>query len=152
MPRCLRPVALVIFLSCIAVFSVAQDSAPNAPQAPAENSAPAPAQIAPLNEDAGWHISPNRINIQMGADRPLQLLDDLAQELHGAQWSVDNPDLADIQEENGLTVLHAKAVGTVRVSATLNGEMRFRDIKIWSAVRPLPIGTTNWGLDPIGRE
>jgi outer membrane protein assembly factor BamB len=102
--------------------------------------------------DTGWRISPNRINIQMGADRPLQLLDDNAQELHGAQWSVDNPDLADIQEQDGLMTLHAKAVGTVRVSATLNGEMRFRDLKIWSALRPVPPDTTNWGLDPIGRE
>ncbi len=49
-------------------------------------------------------------------------------------------------------MLHAKAVGTVRVSAILNGEMRFRDIKIWSALRPVPPDTTNWGLDPIGRE
>jgi outer membrane protein assembly factor BamB len=144
MPRHLRPVGLALtFLSCIAVSSIllsAQDSAQSAPPIPAKN------------EDSGWRISPNRINIQMGNDRPLQLLDDQAQELHGAQWAVDNPDLADIQEEDGLMVLHAKAVGTVRVSATLNGEMRFRDIKIWSALRPLPLGTTNWGLDPIGRE
>ena len=88
----------------------------------------------------------------MGADRPLQVLDDSAQELHGAQWSVDNPDLAELQEHDGLMVLHAKGVGTVRVSATINGEMKFCEIKIWSALRPLPLGTTNWGLHPIGRE
>ena len=103
-------------------------------------------------EDSGWRISPEKINIQMGEDRALQLLDDSAQELHGAQWAVDNPDLADIAETDGLMVLHAKAVGTVHVSALLNGEMRFREIKIWSAVRPIPLGTTNWGLHPIGRE
>ncbi len=102
--------------------------------------------------DTGWRISPERINIQMGADRPLQVLDDSAQELHGAQWSVDNPDLAELQEHDGLMVLHAKGVGTVRVSATINGEMKFCEIKIWSALRPLPLGTTNWGLHPIGRE
>src|SRR5882762_6397162 len=103
-------------------------------------------------EDSGWRISPARINVQMGDDRALQLLDDSAQELHGAMWSVDNPDLAEIQEEDSRVVLHAKAVGTVRVSAALNGEMRFREIKIWSAVRPIPPGTTKWGMDPIGRE
>jgi len=34
-------------------------------------------------EDSGWRISPENINIQMGDDRHLQLLDDSAQELHG---------------------------------------------------------------------
>ena len=34
--------------------------------------------------DLLWRISPERINIQVGDDRPLQLLDDSAQEVHGA--------------------------------------------------------------------
>jgi len=118
MSRCLRPI--VPILSFVALFSFALS--------------------AQETGDTGWRISPNRINIQMGADRPLQLLDDNAQELHDAQWTVDNPDLADLNEEDGLMTLHAKAVGTVRVSATLNGEVRVRDIKIWSAVRPIPNG------------
>jgi outer membrane protein assembly factor BamB len=103
-------------------------------------------------EDSGWRISPEDINIQVGEDRPLQLLDDLAQELHGAKWSVDDPALAEIQEEDGRVVVHAKAAGTVRVSAALGGEIRFREIKIWSPDRPAPPGTTNWGTHPIGRE
>lgn len=129
MPSSLRPIACILtFTALSSVLLFAQQ------------------------EDSSWRISPARINIRMGDDRALQLLDDLAQEVHGAQWSVDNPDVAEIQEEGGLMVVHAKAVGTVRVSATLNGEMRFRDIKIWSPLRPLPIGTTFFGLDPIGRE
>jgi len=88
----------------------------------------------------------------MGEDRALQLLDDFAQELHDATWSVDNADLATIQEEDGRAVLHAKSVGTVVVTASWGGEMRVREIKIWSALRPLPPGTTNWGMDPIGSE
>ena len=70
-------------------------------------------------ENSGWRISPENINIQMGTDRPLQLLDDSAQELDEAAWAVDNPDLAEIQVEDGITVLHPKAVGTVVVTATL---------------------------------
>ena len=35
-------------------------------------------------ESAGWRISPYHINIQVGEGRVLQLLDDSAQELHGA--------------------------------------------------------------------
>src|SRR4029077_11632467 len=103
-------------------------------------------------EDSGWRISPENINIQMGSDRPLQLLDDSAQELDGATWAVDNPDLGEIRKEDGLTVLHPKAVGTVLVTATLGEETRTREIKIWSPLRPLPPGTTNWGVHPIGRE
>ena len=103
-------------------------------------------------EDSGWCISPKNVNIQTGADRPLQLLDDSAQELHGAEWSVDNPSLADIHEEDGRVVVHAKAAGTVRISATLHGEIRVREIKIWSHDQPPPPGTSNWGTHPIGRE
>ncbi len=54
-----------------------------------------------------------------GLTDPLQLLDDSAQERDGATWAVDNPDLAEIQKEDGLIVLHAKAVGTVVVTAML---------------------------------
>src|ERR1035441_10615063 len=91
-------------------------------------------------------------HIQLGNDRALQLLDDSAQELKGATWSIDNPDLAEIRVEDGLTVVHPTAVGTVVVTATLGEETRTREVKIWSALRPLPPGATNWGLHPIGRE
>jgi outer membrane protein assembly factor BamB len=102
--------------------------------------------------DSGWRISPERINIQTGDDRALQLLDYSAQELHGAKWYVDDPNLADIHEEDGRVVVHAKAAGTVTAIATLRGEKRFREITIWSAGQPLPPGTTGWGMHPIGRE
>jgi outer membrane protein assembly factor BamB len=110
----------------------------------------APEEVAP--QDSLWRISPEKINIQLGNDRALQLLDDSAQELKGATWSLDNPDLAEIRVEDGLIVVHPKAVGTVVVTATLGEETRTREIKIWSALRPLPIGTTKYGLHPIGRE
>ena len=103
-------------------------------------------------KDSSWRISPYHINIQTGEDRVLQLLDDSAQELHGAMWSVDDPEKAEIQEEDGRAVLHAKAPGLVRVSAALAGEMRFREINIWPVDEPLPPGTSKWGTEPIGRE
>jgi outer membrane protein assembly factor BamB len=102
--------------------------------------------------DLGWRVSPEKINVQVGADRQLQLLDDSAQELHGAEWSVDDPAMADIRNENGRAVVHAKATGTVKITATLNRERRFREIKIWPENDKLPPGTTNWGTHPIGRE
>lgn len=103
-------------------------------------------------EDSGWRISPEKISIQPGADRRLQLLDDSAQELHDAAWSVSDPDLAEIEEVGGRAVVHAKAVGTVRVSATLGQQTRFRDIKIWPKSESMPAGTTKWGIHPIGGE
>ena len=103
-------------------------------------------------KDSSWRISPYHINIQTGEDRVLQLLDDSAQELHGAMWSVDDPEKAEIQEEEGRAVLHAKAPGLVRVSAALAGEMRFREINIWPVDEALPQGTSKWGTEPIGRE
>jgi outer membrane protein assembly factor BamB len=60
--------------------------------------------------------------------------------------------MADIREENGRAVVHAKATGTVRICATLHGERRFLEIKIWADLNGLPPGTTEWGTHPIGRE
>jgi hypothetical protein len=56
-----------------------------------------------------------------------RLLDDSAQALHGAAWSVDDPARACIQEEDGLMVVHSKAAGTVRVPAALGGEVLSRN-------------------------
>jgi len=100
-------------------------------------------------EESGWRISPESINIMVGSERPLQLLDDSAQELHGATWSVDSPDLAEIQQDGDQIVVRAKAAGTVRVSAALGNEIRFREIKIWVDI---PEGLSNWAMHPIGRE
>jgi hypothetical protein len=101
--------------------------------------------------DPRWRISPQGINIQVGEDRPLQALDDSAQELRGT-WSVNNPNVAEIREENGRIVLRPTAAGTVRVTATVGGETRFRDINIWPDDTPLPVGTSRWELPRIGRE
>jgi outer membrane protein assembly factor BamB len=103
-------------------------------------------------EEKDWRISPEKINVQLGADRQLQILDDSAQELHDAVWAVNNTDLAEIEVLDGRVVIHTKAVGTVQVSATLGHETRFRDIKIWPATGSLPPGTSNWAINPVGRE
>jgi outer membrane protein assembly factor BamB len=88
----------------------------------------------------------------MGDDRVLQVLDDSAQELHGAAWSVNDGERAEIrQDEDGRAVLHAKWVGLVRVQAVLGGESRFLDVRVWPN-RRLPDGTSNWATLPIGRE
>ena len=78
-------------------------------------------------DNPGWRISPEKINVQVGQDRRLQLLDDLAKELHDAVWFIDDSTLADLQEDEGRAVVHAKAVGTVRVSATLERQTRSAD-------------------------
>ncbi|MCU1270914.1 MAG: hypothetical protein JWN74_2208 [Acidobacteriaceae bacterium] len=108
---------------------------------------------AAAQQKGTWRISPRRINIRVGDDRPLQLLDANAQELFDANWSVDNPELADIEStEDGRAVLHAKSMGTVRVSAAWHGELKSEDINIWSVVKGPPVGATNWGVDDIGTQ
>jgi len=99
--------------------------------------------------ETGWRISPEKINISLDSARPLQLLDDEAQELHGAAWSVDDPEIAEIQEHDGIVVIHPKTSGRVHVTAALGGELRSREIVIWPS---LPQGTTNWATHAIGRD
>jgi len=101
------------------------------------------------DRDTGWRISPEKINVQVDDERRLQLLDDSAQELSGAEWSVDNPALAEIREEGAQIIVHTKAAGTVTVSAFRGGEKRSRKITIWPSS---PEGTTGWGMHPIGRD
>lgn len=115
----------------------------------------APLFFAPganAQDDIGWRISPEHINIQAGEERRLQLLDDSAKELHGATWAVDALSLAELQEQDGYMVLRALAEGTVRVSATIGTQTRYREIKIWPLSEQLPPGTTRWGVHPVGRE
>ena len=99
-----------------------------------------------------WRISPERINIAVGAERELQALDDKAQELTGVEWSINDPSLAAGSEENGRFVLRPLKPGTVRVTAVLNGERRYIDIPIWADESKLPQGGSRWGMHPIGRE
>jgi len=99
--------------------------------------------------ETGWRISPEKINISLDSARPLQLLDDEAQELHGATWSVDDPEIAEIQEHDGIVVIHPKTSGRVHVTAALGGKLRSREIVIWPS---LPQGTTNWATHAIGRD
>lgn len=99
-----------------------------------------------------WRISPEKINIQVGENRRLQVLDESANELHGATWSVNHPDLAEIIENDGSVTLHPKRAGTVRVTVTLEGEVKSADITIWPGEGRLPEGTTHWSVHPLGRE
>jgi hypothetical protein len=103
-------------------------------------------------QDTGWRICPTNLSIAQGDYRVLQLLDDAAQELQGAQWSINDPNLADVGEENGRLILHSKNPGTVVVTAVLHGERRTRDVVIWPADKTPPLGTVNWSGHPIGRQ
>ena len=103
-------------------------------------------------EDHDWRIAPVQINVQVGEDRPLQLLNDTAEELKGAEWSVDNSKLGDLEEINGHQVLHSRAVGTLHVTAILQGQVRSREIKIWPADHSLPEGIAKWSMQDLGHE
>ncbi len=142
------PRSIALFLGFLAISGSYVSAQP---ESGVPDSAPTQENVG-LQEDSGWRISPDKINIQLGQDRILQALDDNAQELQGVNWAVNNPELATIREEGGRGVLHPKKIGTVIVTATMGEQTRSREIRIWSALRPLPLGTTNWSLRPIGRE
>ncbi len=103
-------------------------------------------------EGHDWHISPTQISLLRGETASLEILDNAANALHGAAWHLDNPSLAEItSEQNGDVTLTAKAEGTVRVTATLAGEVRQAEIKIWPG-ESLPRGTVKWTIVPLGRN
>lgn len=105
-----------------------------------------------LRPPRDWRISPERINIQVEEDRPLQALDDNAQELSGVKWFIDNSTLANVKENGNRAILHAKAPGTVRVTAMHDGASQFEEVVIWPLDQQIPQGETHWGMHPIGRE
>jgi outer membrane protein assembly factor BamB len=90
------------------------------------------------------------MNIPVGQLQPLQLLDDQGRELHSSKWSVDNPELASIEIEQGQVSLYARAPGVVRVFAYVSGVMRTREIAIWPAGERI-LGV-HWRVPAIGRE
>jgi outer membrane protein assembly factor BamB len=96
-----------------------------------------------------WIIQPEQINIEVDGDRTLQLLDVNLQELPGAKWAIDDPEKAELVEDEARIVVHAKIAGKVVITASLNGEMQRREITIWPH---LPEGTTRWSSRPIGRH
>jgi outer membrane protein assembly factor BamB len=103
-------------------------------------------------DDPRSRISPEQINIRVGEERSLQLLDDSAQELSGAEWFLDHPEIADLREQEGREILHANAPGVVIVTAVWAAETRTREIHIWPAEKPQPQGTIRWSTHDIGRE
>jgi outer membrane protein assembly factor BamB len=103
-------------------------------------------------KNSDWRISPEKINIMVGDERRFQVLDDMAQELHGAVWTVDDPNLAEVREVQGNVELSAKAEGVARISASIGNETRTTQVRIWPQALQLPPGTTSWGTHPIGRD
>jgi len=106
----------------------------------------------PAQGDPDWRIAPVQINVQVGEDRPLQLLNDTAQELKGAEWSVDDSKLGELEEIDSHQVLHTKAIGTLHVTAILQGQVRSREIKIWPADQRLPEGIAKWSMQDLDHE
>jgi hypothetical protein len=103
-------------------------------------------------QNSGWRIAPEGINISVGDERTLQALDDSAQELSRVEWSINDPSLAAVSEQDGRLTLRAIKPGTIRVSAEFKGERRSLDIPIWADPGQIPRGSTRWGMQPIGRE
>jgi hypothetical protein len=102
-------------------------------------------------ENSGWHISPMLINLGVGDERPLQVLDASGHALASSDWSVDSPELAEIRQESGHVALFAKAPGVVRVTTSVQGSALTEEIKIWSLGPGMVIGL-HWVVPSTGRE
>jgi hypothetical protein len=104
------------------------------------------------SQSVDWRISPEKINISVGDERTLQALDNTAQELSGVEWSINDPSLATVSEQDGRITLVAMKAGVVRVTAVLQGQRRYLDVLIWADQSSLPPGGTHWGMHSIGRD
>src|SRR5258708_15591905 len=93
-------------------------------------------------QSADWRIAPERINILVGDERTLQVLDDSAQEIPHVEWFINDPSLATVNEQDGRLTLRAIKPGTVRVTAVVNGERRSLDVPIWTDPSQIPPGST----------
>src|ERR1700730_5575915 len=83
-------------------------------------------------DSLGMHISPMLINVEVGEEQPLQVLDANGKELTSSGRSVDSAELAEIRRESGQIVLFPKSAGVVHVWASIEGRTLTGEIKIWS--------------------
>jgi hypothetical protein len=151
--RTLRNYVSIALLATISIFAAAQtlDGGQQGSLGEIAREARQKRQQAspPESVDLRWRISPEKINVRVDENRELQVLDDSAQELSGAIWSIDDPSIAELTQHGDHVFVRTLAPGTVHVKAVLDGEIRSREIRIWNKV---PQGKSHWALHPIGRE
>lgn len=106
---------------------------------------------AATQQNSEWYISPIRINIQIGDQQPLQVLDGRTREVKASSWSGDRPELAEIKQESGHATLSAKAAGVVHVIALVETRALTQEIKIWSVPPGMRLAV-HWVVPSTGRE
>jgi hypothetical protein len=85
----------------------------------------------------------------VGRDQPFQILDENGVELSGADWSIDSTEAAELELDSAASpVLHAKAAGTVRIIAALEGHVEEEEIRVWPL--QLPQGSEKWRIHSLG--
>jgi hypothetical protein len=107
---------------------------------------------AAAQESLGLHISPMLINVEVGEEQPLQVLDAKGKELTSSGWSVDSSELAEIRHESGQIVLFPKSAGVVHVSTSIEGTTLTAEIKIWSLEPRMRIAGPHWVVPSTGNE
>jgi len=92
------------------------------------------------------------VNVAIGEEQPLQILDADGNELSSHDWTVDSPELAEIKEESGHAVLHPKAAGFVHVVAMHEAATLTEEISIWGLTPRMFIVGTHWVVPSTGRQ
>jgi hypothetical protein len=92
------------------------------------------------------------ISVEVGQEQPLQVLDLAGNELAATDWSVDNPEVAEIRHESGQVAVYAKAAGVVHVSALVEGTTLGGEIRVWLPEPGMRITGPLWVVPSIGRE
>lgn len=92
------------------------------------------------------------VNVAIGEDQPLQILDADGKELSSRDWGIDSRELAEIKEASGHAVLHPKAAGVVHVVATHETTTLTAEIRIWELTPGMFIVGPHWVVPSTGRQ
>ena len=140
----------------------AQDSAAKAAErkkrfeaekAKLENTSPKPASsdksagnnVSPCqSSEYDLSLSPNLVNLVLGETQRFSLFDQAGHKLTAqANWSVSDSSVAELVMEGGTPVLTAKATGTVRVTANVDGRYAEATVNV-IAQEDMKPGTIRW--------
>jgi hypothetical protein len=98
-------------------------------------------------------VTPNQATLTVGQTRSMQLIDENGVVLSNTTWSFDDNAVAEIIPPTNLgdpTLLQADTVGTTNFTATYGNRTGTAKITVLPAGAPLPIGTVQWSVPPLG--
>jgi hypothetical protein len=96
-------------------------------------------------------IEPSHASLVVGNSQAFQLLDREGQEIDAGQWSVSDPEIADLENDGAHVILTAKASGHV-VLRSADGAEAAVDVVSEDVPEGWPPAQAHWTLRPIDGE